>query len=609
MAVLWCVVLAVVATQGVQTGAPPVAQGSGLIVGQVVDAATDKPVPNAIVIIDASNLRVRPERRLVGGPIPGPSAILTGSDGRFVFRDLPAGAFTINAQKVGYSDGAYGRRRPGGASEPVRLADGERRGDIVVRLWKRAAISGRVTDEAGEPAVAVQVHAFRRNGSRAANTMTDDRGIYRLGLLDAGEYVVGIVPRNASAPVAVVQAARRGADSNLVAGLNGTSLPGTPQAIQIGELVHALGAGAPIPPHGAGGRVSVYPPTFYASAFDFAQAATVKVTSGEERDAIDLQLVPAPTVRVSGIVSGMGESAGVPVRLVPAAYAQLAIEAEVPSTVSDRFGAFTFAAVPSGDYILRATLHNRQAGYDVGRNDDLQFAEMRVTVGQTHIDGIAVSLRPGMRITGRFEFEGASPRPGSLGSVGIVVESAGGSLVAPIVGNSARATAAGTFGTVPLGPGRYYVRITGSPRGWMFKSATLNGRDVADIPIEITSSDVTDVVVTFSDRWSGLQGVVLTGTGAPDPDALVIAFPTDPQTWSSTGLNPRRVRSVRATPTGQYAFATLPPGDYYVAAIPGEYGSDWRDAAFLEALTGSAHRISIADGERPNHDLRTLAIR
>ena len=87
------------------------------------------------------------------GPGSGaPPRILTGSDGRFAFRDLPLGSVTIVASKGGYSDGASGRRVIGGATQPVALnatqktadvsilwlhIDGVRRGDLTDVQWRR----------------------------------------------------------------------------------------------------------------------------------------------------------------------------------------------------------------------------------------------------------------------------------------------------------------------------------------------------------------------------------------------------------------------------------------------------------------------------------------
>ena len=97
-----------------------------------------------------------------------------------------------------YLDGGYGQRRPNGPFQTIDLADGERIGDAVIRLWKGGAITGRVLDEAGEPLVDVAVAAVRRSGDGRLLTgptaRTDDRGVYRLATLTPGSYLV-VVPQ------------------------------------------------------------------------------------------------------------------------------------------------------------------------------------------------------------------------------------------------------------------------------------------------------------------------------------------------------------------------------------------------------------------------------
>ena len=83
-----------------ETVTPADTTGTGLIVGQVVDAASNKP-PNGVVV----RLSGRPAPDAIPG-VSAPSAlqVMTGADGRFVFRDLPKGSFTIISTKGGYLD-------------------------------------------------------------------------------------------------------------------------------------------------------------------------------------------------------------------------------------------------------------------------------------------------------------------------------------------------------------------------------------------------------------------------------------------------------------------------------------------------------------------------
>jgi hypothetical protein len=119
-------------------------------------------------------------------------------------------------------------------------------------------------------------------------------------------------------------------------------------------------------------------------------------------------------------------------------------------------------------------------------------------------------------------------------------------------------------------------------------------------------ADTMNVVVTFTDRWSGLRGFVQNRQGR-DSGAAVLVFPTDSETWASSGVNPRRVRSVRPNKTGEYSL-NLPPGEYYVIAVPDAQTADWQDPTLLQSASRAATRVRIADGERRSQDLLTSEI-
>ena len=179
----------------------------GSIVGRVVDAATGRPVPGALVTLNGATppptqLPAAPGQRPTSMPTPPRPRFLTDSDGRFAFRYLVRGVYQLTASKPGYAEGGYGRTRPNGNTRSIQLRDRERLGDINVRLFKNGSISGTVRDEAGDPVVGLQVRLYRRAliaGRRMlqpANTggdlTTDDRGMYRIRDLVPGDYVVSV---------------------------------------------------------------------------------------------------------------------------------------------------------------------------------------------------------------------------------------------------------------------------------------------------------------------------------------------------------------------------------------------------------------------------------
>jgi hypothetical protein len=577
---------------------------TGFIVGQVVDANGGRPIGGAIATI--------------GGPTPGIS-ILTGSDGRFVFRDLPPGNFSITAAKPGYAPGSYGRRRPGGASQMITLTNGQRLGDVAVQLWKHAAITGTVIDESGEALVNVRIRAFRRatvTGQRrfaaSGAVMTDDRGVYRFGNLLPGDYVIATAGRHVAMPVSVLEeVARTGRAEGGITEVGSMISPRDLAGLDVDGIFVPLGGGAPIPPPPSGSRMAVYPATSYPTAASLPHAVTVTVDAGQERTGVDIQARPVRASRVSGTVLGPdGPESGIAVRLLPAIINDIEIEQDAPITVTDRNGMFVFPAVPGGTYTLRIVKRPEPSSRPDIEQPPLLWASVPVVLGEEDMDGVTVGLQRGLRITGKLEFSGAAGRPvGQLTQVPILIEPADGITDGHQSPPPSRSDVYGHFRSHEFPAGRYIVRIGNSPTGWMFKSAVYDGRDVSLSPLELRGGDASGLVITFTDRWTGLRGVTRGGAGMGDTAASVLVFPTDATAWTDYGLNPRRLRSARTDRNGEYSFTSLPPGEYYAVSLPEEQTSDWRDPKFLERLARIASRVTIGEGEQRTLDLRTRVLR
>jgi hypothetical protein len=454
----------------------------------------------------------------------------------------------------------------------------------------------------------MQVRAYRRavvGGRRrfvpAGAAATDDRGIYRIGTLLPGEYIVGTASRQTSVPLSLTRDVEPASqDAQLSAEMRGSG-----GALIARDGAYVLGRGSPTPPPPEGGRLVVYRPTFHPFAAVGEAASVIPLGAGQEHDGADIQLTPVTSVGVSGFIVGPdGPVTATTLRLVAITALELPSEADGLMTVTDRRGGFSFPAVPSGHYALRLA-RGQSAG--PRRPGDVPpsivWLDLPLSVGSENVENLAVTAHAGLHVSGRLEFDGAPGRPrGGFSTIQIAIEPAD---LAP--GASPRIVVArpdrfGDFSTPPLVGGRYYVRVLDSPSGWMFKSATLDGHDLVDTPFTVTS-DVANVTITFTDRWSGLRGRAQADRASSD-DTLVIVFPTDMDAWSSSGRMPRRLRSARVSPaSGEYAF-TLPPGDYYVVAVPEEQAAEWQDAEFLAAASRFAVRVRIADGERLVQDLR-----
>jgi protocatechuate 3,4-dioxygenase beta subunit len=581
-----------------------------VIIGQVTDGLGGRPIADAVVQLTmpfndqgtpvSSNLPTTPRGR-----------VLTDNDGRFFFSDLPPGQYALSAEKFGYTRSFYGARRPGGSLVYYELSEGERGTDATIALWKNAVITGTIVDEAGEPMIGVSVRAAYRSvvtgqtrgvsQGMTGTTTTDDRGVYRLAGLIPGEFAIYVPVTPTTFPVSIAaQSANAPAAlrAEIAAAIAETAPLGNPRNQQFGGAVLLTLNSMPVPPASPDAdRLDVYPTTFYPSVTSVTNATFVAIAPGDERAGVNIQMRPVPTRRISGRL--LGQTGPTALRLAaPGALAQ-----QVATAVSDAEGRFTLLGVPPGQYVLNVLSPPSPGGGIRPASTPerpIQYAAQAITVANTEITDLVVSLRPLPRVAGRLEFQGATPARGASEVTTFALE--------PAEDGLSRASGFGTAdNTFALGatPGKYNLVVT-PPRSWSVKSARFDGREILDAPLEL-SSDADGIVVVLTDRPTVINGTVSDArTGAPDPNAIVLAFTTDQKAWTG---NPgiRRMRSGRVTRSGAFTISDLAPGEYYTVAVAAEIVADWRDPKMLESLARAATRVTIGEGETRTVQLKTVS--
>jgi hypothetical protein len=349
---------------------------------------------------------------------------------------------------------------------------------------------------------------------------------------------------------------------------------------------------------------------FYPGTTLFSQAAAVSIGVGEEKAGIDItmQLVPLAHLYARVLGSDGQPPAMVQGRLV--AQMQLpglslvGLDAGTIFPVTD--GNIRINSIPPGEYMfhvggstiapppMAASSAGGISSPGIGLGLPM-WASMPITIDGRNIDGLTIQLQLGKRVTGRAVFEGATAPPPTVSF----------SLSGPQMGGialSQRGTATPEFSIDGVIPAAYRVTAT-NVRGWSVKSAMINGRDAADLPVDI-NTDVSDAVITFTDKLTELSGVLHTPAGAPATNYFVIVFARDPAFWFNGS---RRIVSLRPATDGRFvttATGPLPPGDYLIAAVTDVRNGEWFDAAFLKALAPSAIAITIGEGEKKRQDLQ-----
>jgi hypothetical protein len=530
---------------------------SGFILGRVIDATSHQPVGGAIV-------RLTPDSKQ--------PAVLTGADGQFLFSPLSPGFYSIEASKPGYLGGSYGQMRARGQGTKMLLEERERRGNVTVRLWPWASISGRVLDEAGRPLPSVPVEALRRGpNDRLAPftvryaTRTDSHGSYTIDQLAPGNWLVSAGCHTLPATsIAEIPPQAYGELLNIFERPNNLLSPCSYAASLI-----------------AGAQPHLYPLTLFPDAALPDAAVAIPLAAGDSVGNIDFRLRPKPVYRVAGTVRWHDG----PPRIHPVVYlvpqgwnVQDASFGYASQTKAD--GSFVFSAVAPGSYALNPPPQGQHGG------------ELSITVDRD-LDDLVLVTRPGVPVAGHVA---SQPPPADSVRIELLLNQRR----FPVQTN-----ASGSFILPNIIPGRYELFATSSSSGWYVAAATVSGREALGATVEIGERGLSDLVLHLNDTPASLVGDVSDSRGAMAAEPTVVLFPADGAYWQSAREDSPLFRTARAW-AGLYAFERIPHGDYLLAAVDDAALEEWPDATLLARIAGVAQRIRITPGQA-RRDLQVQA--
>jgi hypothetical protein len=102
----------------------------------------------------------------------------TGLEGEYEITDLPAGRFTLIARRGGYLQSDYGQRRYGEPGKPLEVTADATVEGIDFTMERAAVISGRLSDEGGEPVANASMWA-REQPTRCASRSRQGKKLNR----------------------------------------------------------------------------------------------------------------------------------------------------------------------------------------------------------------------------------------------------------------------------------------------------------------------------------------------------------------------------------------------------------------------------------------------
>ena len=549
--------------------------GTGRLRGRVLSAETGGPVRRAQVHIT--------------GPDIGSKSAMTDGEGRYEFRDLPAGRFNMSVTKAGYVTIQYGQTRPFESGKALDLTDGQAMDKADFSLPRGSAISGRLVDEFGDPIADAMVSAMRSTwtgGRRRLQatgrvTQTNDLGQYRIYGLSPGEYYIS--------------ATFRGTDivaMDFASAMTGSTSTGGPTGSN---------------PN------SGYAATYFPGTPNGAEAQKITLGVGQEAQNTDFALLPVKLARIAGtVISSEGKPVdGSMINAMPRNSDAAGMMMMSGGARTDKNGNFTISNLSPGEYTLqtRALQIMTSGGGDnmmftarvgIGADGgDAESGSLPVTVSGEDLTNVIIVTSKGATASGHLTFEGGA-KPTTLTNIRVTASPV--EMEGPMIGfgGPGSVKADGTFELRGLS-GTRIVRAAGLPPGWTLKSVRVNGNDVTDSGIDFKAGEgVTGMEVVLTSKLTEVNGTVKAGS-EPAKDYTLVVFADDSQKWSLP--NSRYVTGTRPDQDGRFQIQNLPAGGYLAIAVDYLAQGEWNDPDVLERLKPKATSFSLDDGET-----KTLAL-
>jgi len=568
--------------------------GDGMPLNMLPPGRTPKTGTSAVrgrIVAGDSGTPVRRAQVRISSPDIGSKTALTDNQGRYEFKDLPAGRFNLSVSKSGYVTMQFGQNRPFEPGKPIDLVDAQIMEKLDVALPRGGVIAGRVVDETGEAVAEADVTAMRmqfQNGKRrlaptGRNAQTNDLGQFRIYGLPPGEYYVSANFRSMLPLMDMVAAA----------GVSGSS--GSNQA-------------------------SGYAATYFPSTPNPGEAQRVSLTVGQELPSVDIQLQPVRVARITGMALGSDGKpmSGAMVMLMPSMKDAMMF---MPGGTSrtDKDGNFTLNSVTPGDYSLQVEslggAFTTAAGgalmmFNFRTSDDgpassntappqREFGSAAVTVTGEDITGLVITGTRGAKASGTLKFSGPPPDGANNVRISAPATDADNNPM-PTFGNAN--VKDGTFEIEGL-VGAHIFRPANLPKGYVLKAVRFNGEDVTDRGVEFKAGeDVSGLEIELTSTVQTVTGTVASDTSQPVKDYTVVMFAADQQKWALP--QNRWMASARPDQDGRYRVTNLPPGHYYAIAVDYVAQGEWQDPEWLARAAKKATEFTLDEGANKTLDLK-----
>ena len=514
------------------------------IAGTVVTLAGSEPLKNARI-----RLLSQDDRTLS-------RAVVSDAAGRFDLKGVSPGRYRLVVHRDGFVSQTYGQKKSDDPGAILTLRANQELRDVLFRLIPSAVIAGRVINDDGDPMPWVQVNALREVYFGGKKTLfpettvtTSDFGEYRLFGLSPGRYFIRAEYKPNERP----------------------SGRGEFDGVDDEE------------PRG-------YVPMYYPSSTGPARANTVAVRAGEEIPGIQVLLRRVDVFTVRGQVYNMTakrSNASYNLSLSPRGEDAWLRLPQRDAIVDDKNGTFNIRDVLPGPYLLGGFWMDEGKRYQAFQNID---------VGNADVDGIVLTVVPGMSVSGRLTWEG---QPTSDRNRLVVYLRA----VDGFSGYPPRASVAppGTFVLGDVYDLTYRVGVAGLCDDCYLKGLRYAGATPSDDTFTPARGSNGALEVTISSKGARVRGNVVDDDNLPAVGVSVALLPDEAHRGAR-----RLYKSTSTDQYGRFELRGITPGDYKVFSWEEAESGAWEDPEFMKPFEGKGEKITLQEGDQKTLNLTAI---
>jgi protocatechuate 3,4-dioxygenase beta subunit len=476
-------------------------------------------------------------------------------------KDLDPGSYIVFAARNGFARQQYGEPAPRRPGVVLNVTAGQAVKDIVFRMIPAGAVSGRVSDAAGEPLPGITVELLRsiysEEGTRSlqgiSSLQTDDRGEYRFSLVTPGRYFLKAYPAQPGS--------------------------GDPRRMP-NEVVDPTLA-----------------MTYYPGTLDSSTASSVEILPGAELGAIDFRLGSQQLFRIRGRVIDARTGQPPPNAMLMAIPRNPSSDWGFSSSqvqYNAAGGTFELKNLIPGSYWVRAG--TVEPGVIFGPFTG-NAAQVAVDVLNGDVENIVLSLGAGFSIRGRILVEGSSLaalRNGSDTWIALSPIGPGSGMAAP-----QQIKPDGSFVLQNVQPGNYRVDLDPMPVTAYIKYARLGDADLLT-GISITTAVSESIEIVLSVLAGQIGGTIVDKDRKPMQGMEAILIP-DRQ-------RERRDLYRRSTSdqNGWFLLRTIAPGDYKLFAWQDLEPFAYHDSDFLRRYEELGRSVKVSESSNNTVEVQII---